>query len=99
MEIKDQRSRSFIKIIGIELDHQKYQDHLGDLGSCRSKIMIFTQLWFRRCRPTPDDDGGGAAVVLKVETVAFLLSYHSACRILEHCCGELIPLVLSSIIL
>ena len=44
MEIKDQRSRSFIKIIGIELDHLKDQDHLGDLGSCRSKIMIFTQL-------------------------------------------------------
>ena len=45
MEIKDQRSRSFIKIIGIELDHQKDQDHLGDHGFCRSKIMIFTQLW------------------------------------------------------
>ena len=45
MEIKDQRSRSFIKIIGIELDHQKDQDQLDDLGSCRSKIMIFTQLW------------------------------------------------------
>ena len=34
MEIKDQRSRSFLKIIGSELDHQKDQDQLGDLGSC-----------------------------------------------------------------
>ena len=31
MEIKDQRSRSFLKIIGNELDHQKDQDQLGDL--------------------------------------------------------------------
>ena len=31
MEIKDQRSRSFLKIIGSELDHQKDQDQLSDL--------------------------------------------------------------------
>ena len=34
MEIKDLRLRSFLKIIGSELDHQKDQVHLGDLGSC-----------------------------------------------------------------
>ena len=45
MKIIDQRSRSFLKIIGSELDHQKDQVHLGDLGSCWSKIMIFSHLW------------------------------------------------------
>ena len=30
----DQRVSSFLKIIGSELDHQKDQVHLGDLGSC-----------------------------------------------------------------
>ena len=74
MEIKDQRSRSFIKIIGIELDHQKYQDHLGDLGSCRSKIMIFTQLW------PVQANNSSVACFPSISCGAFLAGWHQPGR-------------------